>query len=182
MTRYVHLANELRQCRYFTEEERTMHVTMAGGVTTGWQQMMPDRGSTRDMLGILRQLFGDKERGSFSNVMATLRRHADETSESGRELLTTLDSFEELRQRVLASWDFEIRTSETESPPPLGVFLDWTYGEFLHSDADKAARIQRLDGPFRLYEFQFHRISERLAALFGRFALVVEAALRTHAL
>ena len=179
--RYIRLTEELRRCRYFTEEERTMNVTMDRGVTTSWEQTMPDHGSTRDMLSLLRQLFGNKERASFASVMAILRRHADASSPEGRELLTTLDSFDDLRRRVLASWDLEIRTSEDEAPPPLGVFIDWMYGEFLHSDADKAARIQRLDGPYRLYEWQFHWIAERLASLFTRFTPVVEAALRTHA-
>lgn len=180
MERYIYLTDELRRCRYFTEEERTMNLTMDKGVTTSFEQKMPDSGSTRDMLGVMRQLFGDKERASFASMVAILRLHADSTSPEGQQLLTTLDSFEDLRQRVLASWALEIRTSEDEAPPPLGVFLDWMYGEFLHSDADKAARIERLDGPFRFYEWQFHWVSERLASLFTRLAPVVAAALTTH--
>jgi hypothetical protein len=180
MERYLHLAHELRRCRYFTEEERTLNVRMEKGMTTKWEQKMPDGGATRDMLGLLRQLFGDGERASFASVVAILRLHADSTSAEGQQLLTTLDSFEEFRDRVLASWDLEICTSENEAPPPLEVFLDWMYGEFLHSDPDKAARIERLDGPFRLYEWQFHRVSDRLASVFTRFTPVVAAALRAR--
>jgi hypothetical protein len=57
------------------------------------------------------------------------------------------------------------------------VFLDWLYGEFLHSDADRAERIERLDGPYRMYEWQFHMIASRLAHLFARLALIVAAVL-----
>src|ERR1044072_5840665 len=68
------------------------------------------------------------------------------------------------------------RDEETNPPPPLDVFLDWLYGEFLHSDVDKAERIKRLDGPYRLYEWQFHTIVGRLSQLFERLALIVRAA------
>jgi hypothetical protein len=179
MERYVYLTDELRRCRYFTEEERTMNVTMVKGVTTSFEQKMPDRGSTRDVLGVMRQLFGDGERASFASVVAILRRHADSTSPEGQQLLSTLDSFDGLRRHVLASWALAIRTSEDEAPLPVDVFLDWMYGEFWHSDAHRAARIERLDGPFRFYEWQFHWVSERLASVFTRFASVVAAALRT---
>jgi hypothetical protein len=132
------------------------------------------------MLGVLRQLFSDPERGSFASMLAP--GPCEPTSPEGQQLLADLASFENVRQSVLGSWDLEIRTSQdVDPPPPLGVFLDWMYGEFLHSDPLKAARIQRVDGPYRLYEFQFHKISERLAILFARFSRVVEAALNAHA-
>ncbi len=175
MRRYVHLSERVRRCRYFTEEERSMHVEMEAGVTTKCAQKLPDAGATRDMLGLLRQLFGDKERASFSSVVGILRLHADPASSDGEELLTTLASFENLKERVLGGWDLQIGTSDNEKPPPLGVFLDWLYGEFLHSDADKGARIERLDGPFRFYEWQFHWVAERLASVFTRFETVVGA-------
>jgi hypothetical protein len=181
LERHLRLAEELRSCRYFTEEERTLNVTMDRGVTTSWEQTLPDRGSTREMLAVMRQLFSDKERASFASAGAILRRHANPTSPAGQHFIATLDSLEEMKQRVLASWDLQVRTSkDADPPPPLGVFLDWMYGEFLHSDAEKAARIDRLDGPFRLYEWQFHWVAERLASLFTRFALVVAAALGAH--
>ncbi len=53
--------------------------------------------------------------------------------------------------------------------PPLTVFLDRTYGEYLHSDAEKAHRIKEVDGGHGLYEWQFHWVAERLAILFSGF-------------
>jgi hypothetical protein len=49
--------------------------------------------------------------------------------------------------------------------PSLNVFLDWLYGEYLHSDADRAERIENVNTGFRIYEWQFHWIAERLASL-----------------
>jgi len=46
------------------------------------------------------------------------------------------------------------------------------YGEYLHSDAEKARRIEGLN-EFQLYEWQFHWVSERLAAVCDSFARLV---------
>lgn len=177
MERYVWLADELGRCRYFTEEERSMHVTMDQGVTTSFEMNLPDAGATRDMLGLLRQLFGDKERASFASMTALLRSYADAQSAEGQKLNDVLGRYELLKQGVLDSWDVQPGGTENEPHPPLTVFLDWMYGEYLHSDAEKAQRIKELDGGQGLYEWQFHWVTERLAVLFTRFAQVVKATL-----
>jgi hypothetical protein len=174
MRRYVNLADDLRRCRYFTEQERSVKVTF-----DGWDVKLPDAGATRDMLGLLRQLFGDGERASFTAITGLLKRHADGSSAAGQELSETITTFENVRQGVLDSWDAQPGGIETSPQPPLTVFLDWMYGEFLHSDADKAERIEQLDTRFRLYEMQFHWVSERLAILFTSFARLVDSALAT---
>jgi hypothetical protein len=51
LRRYVHLSEQLRRCRYFTEEERSMHVEMDAGVTTKWEQTLPDAGAVSDVPG-----------------------------------------------------------------------------------------------------------------------------------
>jgi hypothetical protein len=101
MRRHVRLAGELRGCRYFTEQERTMSATIDAGGTTNFDMSLPDAGATRDMLGVLRQLFGDGERGSFTKIVTMLREHADPTSPEGQALLDTLEGFEKLREGVL---------------------------------------------------------------------------------
>jgi len=58
MDRHVYLADELGRCSYFTEQERSMHFTMDEGTTTSFEMKLPGAGATRDMLGLLRQLFG----------------------------------------------------------------------------------------------------------------------------
>lgn len=179
--RYVYLTKELARCKYFTEEERSFSVTMDRGVTTSWEQVLPDAGATRDMLGLLRQLFGDKERGSFAAVSSILVSHSNTQTIEGRRLLSAIDRFQYLRQGVLDSWDVRPNGKENAPGEPLTVFLDWMYGEFLHSDADKAARIASLDTEFRLYEWQFHWVAERLAALYTTFAVTVESALEQAA-
>jgi len=175
MRRHLKLADELRRCRYFTEEERSWGITMDEGVTTSWTQRLPDAGATRDMLGILRQLFGDTERSSFASMAHLLRRLVDSGTSEGQELLQVVASFETVRRGLLDSWDVQPGGTETSPHPPLTVFLDWMYGEYLHSDADKAKRIEQFDTEFRLYEWQFHWVSERLAVVFGNFARVVRA-------
>jgi hypothetical protein len=177
MQRHVKLANQLSQCRYFTEEERTMSVTMDAGVTTSWDQTLPDAGATRDMIAILRQLFTDRERSSFASMAKLLRRLANQSTEEGRQVLSILSAFETARLGVQDSWDAQRGGMETSPERPLTVFRDWMYGEFLHSDADKAKRIEELDTEFRLYEWQFHWVAERLALIFVNFARVVRAAL-----
>jgi len=177
MQRHVRLANDLGRCRYFTEEVRSLDVTLDKGVTTSWEMTLPDAGATRDMVGLLRQLFGDKERGSFASMIAMLRIHADTESPEGQRLLEVIAAHDDLRQRVLNRWD--LTGGQDSSPrPPLNVFLDWLYGEYLHSDADRAERIEKLNTDFRIYEWQFHWIAERLAFLYARFAKVVGAALK----
>ena len=88
------------------------------------------------MLGLLRQLFGDKERASFASMLALLRAHADPSTPEGQRLLDVVGRFELLNQGVLDSWGVLPGRTE-DSHPPLDAFLDWTYGEYLHSDADK---------------------------------------------
>lgn len=175
MQRHVRLVHDLQRCRYFTEEERSLDVTMDRGVTKSWDMTLPDAGATRDMLGLLRQLFGDGERASFASMVAILRPHADADSPEGQRLLEMVEAFERMRQSVLDSWD--LTGGQDSSPhPPLTVFLDWMYGEYLHSDPEKAQRIEQLDH-FRMYEWQFHWVAERLAMLFARFAGIVGTAL-----
>jgi hypothetical protein len=177
MRRHVELAGELARCRYFTEQERSMKVTMDKGVTTSWEQTLPDRGSTRDMLGVLRQLFeGPKGRASFLAMVELLRSHADPQSTAGQQLLAAMHFYDRARQGVLDSWDAQPGGTEHGPTTPLETFLDWLYGEFLHSDAEKAARIEELD-QFQMYEWQFHWVSERLAILYANFARIVESAL-----
>lgn len=177
MKRHVRLTEELRRCRYFTAEELSMQVKADKGVVTSWEQTLPDRGATRDMVGVLRQLFGDRERGGFASMLALLRRHAAPATDEGAKLLAALNALETHRQQVLSSWAVGIHTDDEGPAAPVDVFLDWLYGEFLHSDASRAEKIERLDGPYRLYEWQFHMVAERLAAVFSRLALIVAAAL-----
>jgi hypothetical protein len=175
MRRHVRLADELRRSRYFAEQERRLHVTMDEGVMTSREMTLPDAGATRDMVAVLRQLYGDSERASFASMAALLRAHADPDSADGRRLLEVVDAFDEMRRRVLASWD--LTGGQSSSPqPPSTVFLDWLYGEHLHSDAERAERIARYDH-FRIYEWQFHWVAERLAALYTRFARLVDDAI-----
>lgn len=176
MRRHVRLANDLGRCRYFTEEVRSLDVSMDKGVTTSWEMTLPEAGATRDMVGLLRQLFGDRERASFASMIAMLRSHADTKSPEGQRLLEVIAAHDNLKQKALASWD--LTGGQDSSPqPPLNVFLDWLYGEYLHSDADRAERIENLNTDFRIYEWQFHWIAERLAFLYARFAKVVSSAL-----
>src|SRR5581483_5217639 len=170
MRRYLKLTEELRSCRYFVEEERSMSVTMDGGTTTSWEQTLPSAGATRDMLGVLRQLFGDGERASFASMVQLVRRVADPQTEAGAFLLRQVAVFEGAKQGVLDSWDAQPGGNEASPRTPLDTFLDWMYGEFLHSDAEKAARIEALDTEYKLYEWQFHWVVERLAVLFAQFA------------
>lgn len=180
MRRYVDLTDDLGRCRYFTEEDRSLSVTMDSGVTKTWEMTLPESGAIRDMLGLLRQLFGDNERASFTSMTAILRRHADSASPSGQSLLDVVGAFERAKQGVLDSWDAQPGGSETSPHPPLTVFIDWMYGEYLHSDADKAQRIEQLND-FQLYEWQFHWVAERLAILFAGFGRVVGSALEAVA-
>ena len=177
MLRYLKLTDELRTCRYFVEEERSWNVTMDGGATTSWEQTLPSAGATRDMLGVLRQLFGDGERASFASMVKLVRRFADPQAETGAFLLQQVAALERAKQGVLDSWDAQPGGTEASPRTPLETFLDWMYGEFLHSDAEKAARIKELDTEFRLYEWQFHWVVERLAILFSQFAAIVRGVL-----
>ena len=82
MRRHVRLADEFRRSRYFTEQERSLHVTM--DEASSQQMTLPDAGATRDMVVLLRELYSDRERASFASVAALLRAHADpESSSSG---------------------------------------------------------------------------------------------------
>jgi hypothetical protein len=175
--RYLKLTDELRSCRYFVEEERSWSVTMDRGVTTSWEQKLPSAGATRDMLAVLRQLFGDGERASFASMAALVRRFADGQTEAGAFLLRQVAAFERAKQGVLDSWDAQPDGTDASPRTPLDTFLDWMYGEFLHSDAEKAQRIKELDTEYRLYEWQFHWVVERLAILFSQFAAIVRGVL-----
>lgn len=177
MDRHVALAGELSRCRYFTEEERSMHLTMDQGVTTSFEMNLPDAGATRDMLGLLRQLFGDNERSSFASMVAILRAQADAQTPEGQKLLDVLGRYELIKEGVLDSWDVQPSGTENSPQPPLVVFLDWMYGEYLHSDEEKAQRIRGLDGGQGLYEWQFHWVAERLSMLFTGFAQIVKRTL-----
>ncbi len=178
MRRHVKLVEELRQCRYFTEQERSLNVTMDAGVTMSSEMTLPDAGATRDMLGVLRQIFGDKERASLASITAILRFRTDPNSTEGQALLHVLALFEQAKQGVLDSWDAQPGGADTSPYPPLTVFLDWMYGEYLHSDAEKAKRIEELNH-FRMYEWQFHWVADRLAVLFDRYGRLVKLALDT---
>lgn len=177
MLRYLKLTDELRSCRYFVEEERSMSVTLDLGKTTSWEQRLPSAGATRDMLGVLRQLFGDRERASFASMAALVRRFAEAQTEAGAFLLRQVAAFERAKQGVLGSWDAQPGGTDASPRTPLETFLDWMYGEFLHSDVEKAARIEELDTDYRLYEWQFHWVVERLAILFSQFAAIVRGVL-----
>ena len=177
MQRYLKLTDDLRSCRYFTEEERTWDFTMEAGATTTWEQSLPSAEATRAMLALLRQLFGDGERASFTSVARLVRSIADPETEAGAFLLRQVEVFERAEQGVLDSWDAQPGGTDASPQTPLATFLDWMYGEFLHSDAEKAARIAALDTEFRLYEWQFHWVVERLAMLFSQFAAIVRGVL-----
>ena len=177
MLRYLKLTDELRSCRYFVEEERSWSVSLDRGSTTSWEQKLPSAGATRDMLGLLRQLFGDRERASFASMVALVRRFADAQTKTGASLLRQVATFERAKQGVLDSWDAQPGGTDASPRTPLDTFLDWMYGEFLHSDAEKAARIAELGTEFKLYEWQFHWVVERLAVVFSQFAAVVRGVL-----
>jgi hypothetical protein len=176
MRRHIQLVESLRRARYFAEEERSLRVTMGNGVMTSHEMTVPDAGATRDMLAVLRQIFSDRERGSFASMLSILRTHSNRDTPQGQRLLEVLESFDGMRRLVLRSWDLTGGQSSS-THPPLTVFRDWMYGEYLHSDPIKAERIEQLDSPWRLYEWQFHWIAERLASLYSRFAPVVASAL-----
>ncbi len=57
-----------------------------------------------------------------------------------------LGRYELQKKEVLDSWDVQPDGTEHSPHPPLTVFLDWMYGQYLHSDAEKAQRIKELDG------------------------------------
>lgn len=154
-----------------------MHLTMDQGVTTSFEMNLPDAGATRDMLGLLRQLFGDNERSSFASMVAILRAQADAQTPEGQKLLDVLGRYELIKEGVLDSWDVQPSGTENSPQPPLVVFLDWMYGEYLHSDEEKAQRIRGLDGGQGLYEWQFHWVAERLSMLFTGFAQIVKRTL-----
>jgi hypothetical protein len=119
----------------------------------------------------------DKERGSFVSMAGLLCRLADPGATEGRQLLSVVAAFESARAGVLDNWDAQPGGTETSPHPPLTVFRDWMNGEYVHSDAKKAKRIEQLDTEFRMYEWQFHWVAERLALVFWNFARVVRSAL-----
>jgi hypothetical protein len=77
------------------------------------------------MVGVLRQLFGDNERGSFASMADLLRRQADPGTASGRQLLNIVTTFESAKRGVLDGWDAQPGGTETSPQPPLVVLLDW---------------------------------------------------------
>lgn len=181
LKRYVKLATDLARCRYFTEEERSEHVTFEAGKVVTWEQTLPEIGATRGMITLLRQLFGDGNRASFAKVALILREHALTASPEGLQLFRTVRAYELAKQGVLDSWDARPGGTEAEPEKPLTVLLDFMYGELLHSEAEKAERIAQLDTEWRLYEWQFHWVVERLSVLYTHFRELVEGVVDQHA-
>ncbi len=173
--RYVQLAERLRRCRYFTDEEWRVSMQLDRGVATSFAIALPDEGATRDMLILLRPRFLRGERASYAGVSQILRGRLAVGTREADALRARLDRFRIAGEGMLASWDFPEGAGASPESPSV-VFKDWLHGEYFHHDRDKAARIEKLNR-LRLYELQFHRVVERLARLYWEFAALVRRVL-----
>lgn len=157
LVRYVVRAERLHRCSFWG---RQRSLTIKAGMDEPLTFEMPDHDDPFDeatdaMFQRLRHFYqrGVKRAASYERISGMLREHAKAagTAEADR-LLQLLDHCDALVENAAMSGPgiglvrehFDEATGTTTSYPttPREVFEDWLYGEYLHDDEDRLARIE----------------------------------------
>jgi hypothetical protein len=161
LLRYLARLDRLLRARFFQTEAK---ITVKFDRERGWGYDAPweqDEEAIDAMLPRLRILY---ERGrptsvTYPRTVALLRAHVTATAEGAR-LTASLNDYDETHKQILEdeTGGLSMVTNDEEGnvtdrrPIPAGeAFLDWLYGEHLHDDEVRLARIE----PWR--DFGMHR-------------------------
>jgi hypothetical protein len=160
LVRYGVRAERLASCSFFKRDKPGL--TMNMNPTEGFTAEMPHAPDEDDeaidaMYQRLRNLYspGRSTAASFKRIVGLLRDHAAaKGSPDANALLSLLDEVEKAEERAATTGPGIGMVRETRdetgnvishSTHPREVLEDWMYGEHLHDDEDRLARIE----PFR---------------------------------
>jgi hypothetical protein len=164
LARYLQRVDKLTASRFFESEGK---ITVSFKREEGWRTdttYVDDEEAIDAMLQRLRILYapGRETAASYPRTTALLRAHILPTVEGGR-LTDALNEYDKIQKSILDEPDEShiglamVTTDEHGDEvarrviTPGEAFLDWLYGEHIHDDEDRLARIE----PWR--ELGLHR-------------------------
>jgi hypothetical protein len=155
LERYVVRAERLSRASFWQRKKQSLNVRMAVGeaATVEMAHVEGDDDEALDaMFARLRQLWakGRRTAASYPRTVAILRDHAISKAPAGQTLLELLDALDAMQATAETSGPGIGLQSQAQHPdgtvtsrdvPPQEAFEDWLYGEFLHDDEERIARI-----------------------------------------
>jgi hypothetical protein len=191
LRRYVHLADELGQSRFFAQEQK-LQIKMPAKRATYDLPHGEDDELVTAMVTRLRKLHvkGRPAAASFPRIAQLIRAHAEPRANLHSQwLLEVLDSYEQEVARVSTSSLIALvvqrvdadgkKVAETVSAKQ--TFYDWLYGVYLHDDEKKLARVERWR-PLPVHRFNFLGMATDLARCYCAFSGIVRGVLAEPAL
>jgi hypothetical protein len=192
LRRYIELANELRESRFFDQRVQKFEINVSPEGMTFDLPYGKDDELVTTMVARLRKLHtpGKPGTASFEQTSNLLRAHTDGRDNASadwfRRVLDHYHARVELAMResliglVREQVDAEGKTV-SETVPPHEMFWDWVYGVYLHDDEDRLARIEawRLTGA---HKFNFLKMASDLAKIYFSFFGIVRDVLNEPSL
>lgn len=177
LRRYAEKADQLLKSRFLQEQQTFNPSTDANGVVI-YEITNASREVVSAVIPPLRLLYSQRDNVSFVRVRGLIGRHAATrgTKEAAR-LLEILNLYK-LRANQILSVDPDMGTYHVDErgeitpihvPTTREIFEDWLYGEFLHADEERLARI---DGwrSIGIHEFLFLSTARQLSVLYSEFS------------
>jgi hypothetical protein len=184
LRRYIELAQELRDSRFFEQYRQTFEIRFSEGTMTSELPFGEDDELITTMVARLRKLHSPgREAGtaSFERIVRLFRAHGDVIDNASADWFRkVLDHYQ--AQVELASTSALIglakeRVDEegdtvSETVSPADMFWDWVYGVYLHDDPGRFARVQEWSFT-GAHKFNFLKMASDLAKIYYSFLGIV---------
>ena len=176
LRRYRKKTDELRHSRFMCEAQEFRPWTDENSIVF-YEISNASREVVNAVVPPLRLLYSQRDTVSFARIRAMIGGHCSSRgttdAESLRELLRL---FKERVHKVMAvdpdMGHYRVESGqviEAHEPTTREIFEDWLYGEYLHDDEERLARIDRWRG-IGIHEFLFLEAARELAAAYVDFA------------
>jgi len=176
LRRYVEKADELRGSQFLSEQQAFQPQTDHAGHVT-YEITNATREVVSAIIPPLRMLYSQNDNVSFVRVRALIGRHAAARKTAEGDRLLEILTLYKLRANQILTFDpdmgmYEVgemgEVTPTHKPTTREIFEDWLYGEFLHDDEERLARIEGWRS-IGIHEFLFLSTARQLAVLYAQF-------------
>lgn len=177
LRRYAQKAHELRDSQFMREPQEFRPSTDEYGFVT-YEISNASREVVSAIMAPLRLLYSQRDNVSFARTRAMIGQHAPAQGTAAAECLRErLRDFKKGLQEVMAvdpdmgqyQVDEAGEITTIHEPTTHEIFEDWLYGEYLHDDEDRLARIESWRS-IGIHEFLFLRTARDLVTVFADFA------------
>jgi hypothetical protein len=188
---YIELCEKLRGSRFFDQYVQRFEIK-ASSDSISFELPYDDDEAVTTMVARLRKLHLEERPGaaSFPRTVRLLRQHTQGRNNPSVDWIRKLlDHYEQqvdlATQAVVIGLSREVTDAQgntiSEPVTPDENLWDWVYGELLHDDADRRARLKAW-APIEAHRFNFLKIASDLAKVYYSFSGIVREVLEESVL